>query len=384
MSLPKLLAIYYPQFHQIPENDLAWDKGFTDWVNVKNAKPLFKDHYQPRIPLNNNYYDLNDSNIIKSQVELAQKHGIYGFCFYHYWFDGKLLLEKPINSFYSRADINFPYCISWANETWTKRWIGDSKSIIQEQKHTPDRTLWEKHFYYLLKFFKDKNYIKIDNKPVFTIYQPIMVEELEKMMLIWNELATKEGLEGIYFIATKRHDYIPKGTLGLFNGLLKFQPQEVYNSKKFKERSFFSRHFSQKFRFLPERYIDILHFYKQKFEKHKVFNSNTISDYIMQNAYQKVNGFDGDIYESIYVNWDNTPRYNKKATIFTNKSPLVFKEELSKLCEKARMNNSRFIFINAWNEWAESAYLEPDMKYEYQFLDAVSSIINEFGLGTNE
>ncbi|MCD4714701.1 MAG: glycoside hydrolase family 99-like domain-containing protein, partial [Clostridiales bacterium] len=161
------------------------------------------------------------------------------------------------------------------------------------------------------------------------------------------------------------------------NGLLKFQPQEVYNSKNFKERNFFSRHFSQKFRFLPERYIDILHFYKQKFEKHRVFNSNIISDYIIQNAYQKVNGYDGDIYESIYVNWDNTPRYNKKATIFTHKDPVNFQKELLALYEKAEINRSEFIFINAWNEWAESAYLEPDMKYKYEYLDAVSNVIGE-------
>lgn len=377
MNPPKLLAIYYPQFHQIPENDLAWEKGFTDWINVRNAQALFKGHYQPRIPLQNNYYDLSDSDVIKSQVELAQKYGISGFCFYHYWFDGKLLLEKPINNFHDRNDINFPYCISWANETWTKRWIGDSKSIIQEQKHTPDTSLWKKHFFYLLKFFKDSNYIKIDGKPVFIIYQPIMVEELEKMIKLWNKLAKAEGLKGIYFIATKRHDYIPKGTLTLFNGLLKFQPQEVYNSKSFKERSYFSRYFSQKFRFLPERYIDILHYYKQKLEKHRIFNSNIISDHILRNAYQRVNGYNGDIYESVYVNWDNTPRYKKKATIFTHKNPEVFHKELSDLYEKAKANRSEFIFINAWNEWAEGAYLEPDMKYKYEYLDVINNVIGE-------
>lgn len=375
MNHPEILAIYYPQYHPITENDLAWGKGFTDWTNVRNAKPLFKGHYQPRIPLDNNYYDLRDSDIIKSQVDLAKKKGIDGFCFYHYWFDGKILLEKPMEDFYNREDINISYCISWANETWTKRWIGDSKSIIQEQKHTPDPDIWKKHFYYLLKFFKDKNYIRIDDKPVFIIYQPIMIKDLDKMISLWNELALKEGFKGIYFMATKRHDFLPKGILDLFSGLLKFQPQEVYNSKHFKDRSFLSRSISQKFRFLPERIIDILHFYKQKFEKHRIFNSNNISGYILKNAYQKINNYTGDIYESVYVNWDNTPRYNKKATIFTLKSPSFFQEELSELYDKAALKNSRFIFINAWNEWAESAYLEPDLKFKYEYLDAVKNVV---------
>ena len=269
------------------------------------------------------------------------------------------------------------FSLSWANETWTKRWVGDSKTIIQEQKHTPDKEIWTSHFYYLLDFFKDERYIRIENKPVFTIYQPILINELNEMLDLWNSLAIKEGLGGIYLMATKKHDFSTKNLYDRFSGVLKFQPQEAYNSESFQGRSKFYRKYIQKLRFLPEKVLDFLHFYKQKFEKHKIFSSSQIFDHILNNAYNKINGFEGDVFESIYVNWDNTPRYNKKATIFTFKTPAVFKEELKSILKKANNSNSAYIFINAWNEWAEGAYLEPDNKFGYKYLECVKLVNNE-------
>ena len=165
----KVIAFYLPQFHTIPENDEWWGKGFTEWTNVKAAKPLFEGHVQPRIPLNNNYYNLLDDEVMEWQVELARQYGVYGFCFYHYWFDGHMLLEKPMENMLNSDKINFPYCICWANENWTNAWTanGDVKTLIKQTYG--DREEWERHFSYLLDFFKDKNYIKENNKPLFVL-----------------------------------------------------------------------------------------------------------------------------------------------------------------------------------------------------------------------
>ncbi len=376
-SKVKLISIYYPQFHCIPVNDTAWGNGFTDWENVKKATPLFKGHYQPRIPMAKNYYDLSDPQHIKKQIDEAKKYGLDGFCFYHYWFDGKLLLEKPLELFLADKSIDFNFCLSWANETWTKRWTGDSKTIIQEQKHTPSELIWEKHFNYLLKFFKDDRYITIDNKPVFLIYQPIIIDKISRLLEFWQELAKKSGLEGIYFIATKRHDHLRSNVLNNFDGVMKFQPQEVYNSSDFSERGIIQRKILDKFRFLPEKYIDFLHFYKSKMQSYRIFDSHKIWKLLLKNAYKEIPDFEGDVFESFYANWDNTPRYGKKATIFSFINASEFKEYYKTLRNKATEKSSEFIFFNAWNEWAEGAYIEPDEKYGYDYLEAIYEVSQE-------
>ena len=195
----KIIAFYLPQFHEIPENNEWWGNGFTEWVNVKAAKPLFKGHEQPRIPLNKNYYNLLDNNTIRWQIDLAKKYGVYGFCFYHYWFDGHMLLQKPMEIMKNDSNLNIPYCICWANENWTNAWKADGnvKTLIQ-QKYG-DKEEWKKHFLYLLSFFKDPNYILEDNKPFFVIYRPEIIPCLNNMLDYWQELAKENGFNGIVF-----------------------------------------------------------------------------------------------------------------------------------------------------------------------------------------
>ena len=166
----RIIAFYLPQFHSIPENDEWWGEGFTEWANMKAAKSLFEGHNQPRIPLNNNYYNLLDDSTMEWQVDLAKKYGVYGFCFYHYWFDGRMLLQKPMENMLKNQNINFPYCISWANEAWTNAWKSDENArtlIAQRYGNTKE---WKEHFDYLLQFFMDENYIKEDGKPLFIMY----------------------------------------------------------------------------------------------------------------------------------------------------------------------------------------------------------------------
>jgi lipopolysaccharide biosynthesis protein len=377
MKIPKLIAIYYPQFHSIPENDLAWGNGFTDWDNVKSAEALFEGHYQPRIPLNNDYYDLKNHDTIVKQVKLALNYEIDGFCFYHYWFDGKILLNKPVESFLNDKTLNLPFCLSWANETWSKRWIGDTKTVIQLQKHTPNKELWKKHFLYLCDFFEDKRYIKINNKPVFIIYQPLLIADFSKLINYWNELALTKGFNGVYIISTKRHDYMPNEFKNNFNAIMKFQPQEVYNNKLFHGRNRIQTFLSNKFRFMPERIIDYIYIIRSRIQSYKCFDSDLVWDFILGNAYKPIDNFNGDIIESAYVNWDNTPRYKKKATIFSHVEPDVFKYRFSQLCKLAIENNANFLFINAWNEWAEGAYIEPDTKYGYSYLETIKQVKND-------
>ena len=182
----RVLAYYLPQFHPIPENDEWWGKGFTEWVNVKKAKPLFPGHQQPVVPLEDNYYNLLSPETIGWQIELAKKYGIYGFCFYHYWFDGHMLLEKPMEIMRNDSSLNIPYCICWANENWTNAWNaeGDVKTLIQQTYGNRDE--WERHFNYLLQFFQDPNYMLEDNKPFFIIYRPEIIPKLRQMLVYWN------------------------------------------------------------------------------------------------------------------------------------------------------------------------------------------------------
>jgi lipopolysaccharide biosynthesis protein len=376
MKNRKIIAIYYPQYHSIPLNDFHWGKGFTDWDNVKKAQPLFDGHDQPKIPAGD-YYDLREVKVLKKQSELAKKYGIYGFCFYHYWFDGQSLLEQPILNFLNEKNIDMPFCLSWANETWTKRWVGDSDTIIIKQNHVPNKELWEAHFNFLLPFFKDERYIKINGKPMFLIYQPFIINRINEMLEYWEKLSIKNGLQGIYFIATKRHEYFPKNCLKMFSGIMKFQPSNARNSRNFKLKSFFTNPYLQKIRAFGERTIDVLHFFKQKFEGVKHINSTEVWDTILKEA-NEFEFMHKKIFECAYVNWDNTARYGKKATIFSHIEPEVFGKNLEKLFSILEGKEEKnIIFINAWNEWAEGAYLEFDINYGDNYLNQLKKVVEK-------
>ena len=195
----KIIAFYLPQFHNIPENDEWWGDGFTEWVNVKKSKPLYEGHYQPRIPLNNNYYNLLDDDVKKWQVDLAKKYGVYGFCYYHYWFSGHMLLEKPMEQMLMNKEIDLPFCICWANEPWTKAWVGDAKKVLIPQNYGREKE-WKEHFDYLLPFLRDPRYITVGDKPLLVLYRPEIVGCLNEMLDYWNKLAIESGFKhGICF-----------------------------------------------------------------------------------------------------------------------------------------------------------------------------------------
>ncbi len=348
----KVIAFFLPQFHPIPENDKWWGKGFTEWRNVVTSKPLFPGHYQPRIPADTGFYDLRLPEIRKMQAELAKQYGIDVFCYWHYWFNGKLLLERPIVEILESGEPDFPFCFAWANENWTRRWDGLNNEILMEQTYGSIQDHIE-HFNWLLKFFKDPRYFKIDGKPVFLIYRPGQIPDLKDMIELWRHLSKKSDLPDLFLIAIKASaDAILNWkTLG-FDGELMFQPLFAG----------ITNHFQLK-REMP--YQDLIFDYDEVVNLMSKFNEETLKH-------------SETSFVCLVPSWDNTPRRKKlKPFILTNSSPETFERwariEIERL--KDRKPEYKIIFINAWNEWAEGNYLEPDLKFGHAYLDAVKRAV---------
>lgn len=373
MSKIKIVPIYFPQFHAIKENDEWWGKGFTDWTNVRNAKPLFEGHHQPRIPLNENYYDLTDIENIRWQVELAKKYSVYGFSIYHYWFDGKLVLNIPKELLLNNRELDIPFSLNWANERWTTRWEGENEKVILEQTHEPSIEKWEQHFSYLLDFFKDDRYIKIQNKPVFTIYRPHHIKKLDEMIACWNERAKECGFDGIYTIAVKSHELANESLLNSFDAVMRFQPFETVNSPAMLGK-ISSVH--KLLRRLPEGVLNLIRKFNKKLKKsYTVYDYDAVCKHMVESDWRLGTK---KVYDSIYLEWDNTARYKERATLFNGCTPERFEYWLDKLCAKASKQQDGIIFVNAWNEWAEGTYLEPDMKNTYQYLEALKRCVDKY------
>jgi hypothetical protein len=368
-KLVRLIALYFPQFHAIPENDGWWGKGFTDWVNVRKAKPQFRGHYQPRVPADGRYYDQSKLETIRWQVDLARRHGITGFCHYHYWFDGTQLLETPTNLVLENRDIDFPIALAWANETWSRRWDGRDHHILQQQRHSPDRALWKRHFDYLVRAWTDERAIRIDGKPLFMIYRPHLILELGAMVDCWRQWAHERGLPGLYIAAMKQYEFPVPSVLKHFDATMQFQPFEALFSPDFPEQRVASRALAP-FRLLPEKVQDLLRAARyQWFPKLTFYDYDKVWEHILQ--VEREGGIPA--FPGAFVDWDNTPRYVKRARIFKGASPERFAHWFRRLVEvtATRPEPERLIFLNAWNEWAEGTYLEPDERHGLAYLEAV-------------
>lgn len=370
----KIIAFYLPQFHCIAENDKWWGKGFTEWTNVKKAKPLFFGHNQPRIPKNNNYYDLLDDNIKIWQAKIAKEYGIFGFCYYHYWFkDGKQLLEKPAEQMLSNKQIDLPFCFCWANENWSRNWDGGNQEIIMEQNYG-DKEDWELHFQYLLKFFRDERYITIDGKPLFIIYKPDLIVDIYQMIQYFKNRALQENFPGICFafqFPTYFSDIFYRDDI--FDYIIEFEP--VYS------RNNFQRNKSKKIEFIRRIFGENFISYYRKRKGIKGFNYNKqkyLSMFFYDEAWNRIlnTKWDDKLIPGTFVDWDNTPR-NKHGAIYSGFTIEKFEKYMHLLVKKVKENNKKMIFINAWNEWGEGAYLEPDEKYGYKKLEAIKKALEE-------
>ena len=364
----KMIAFYLPQFHQIPENDKFWGTGFTEWVNVRKGKALYEDHRQPRVPLNKNYYNLLDRDTMKWQVDLANKYGIYGFCFYHYYFNGKKLLEKPIEMFLKDKNLNIHFCICWANESWSNTWANGNSEIIVEQKYG-NASDWEKHFNYLLQFFKDERYICNNNKPLLVIYRPELITNLELMLNLWNKMAKQNGFDGIEFAYQNVSYYLSKNRNDqLFSYAIEYQPNWILALQNISKVSVFKKNVLLFF----EKHTNLnLREKMQTSKKLKVLNYDKIWQNILNMKPTSNISVPG-----AFVDWDNTPRKGKRGLVIHGSTPEKFEKYLEALINKTKKEYKKdMIFIFAWNEWGEGGYLEPDEDNKYGYLEAIKKAI---------
>ena len=360
----KIIAFYLPQFHTFPENDQWWGKGFTEWTTVKNAKPLYKGHNQPRVPLNHNYYDLRDIKNLKWQADLAKKYGIYGFCYYHYWFNGKLLMEKPAEMMLDCGEIDLPFCMCWANDNWTRTWAQKSNEVLIAQDYEEEGD-WERHFNYLLRFFQDDRYIKINGKPFLVIYRPELIPTLQKMLKLWENLAVVNGFPGLTFAYQYTHFDHRKHPNGyLFDYGIEYQPSLIRMKN--------NRSFSGVVRYLRNIFWD-----KLKLQHVE----NTVLQYNYDKVWQdiiKMHPRDGKMIAGAFVDWDNTPRHKYRGSVFTGVSPEKFEKymrlQIQHVKKEYQMN---MIFLFAWNEWGEGGYLEPDERNGFGMLEAVRNALEK-------
>lgn len=346
-----IIAMHLPQYHSIPENDEWWGNGFTDWVNVKRAKPLYEGHQQPVVPLDKNYYDMTDLETLKHQAELADKYGVYGFCYYHYWFNGKMLLEKPCEILLNHTEINNRYCFCWANETWARTWDGKDTDILIKQVFGGEDD-WRAHIDYLIPFFKDNRYIKIENRPVMFFYSCIRIEEFNKMIAYWNKVLAHVGLGPVYVVEFVNSFNNGKNDIKS-DVLVEFEPHCV------------------------SRYcISNLMKAKRVLCKKMGWTDYLSYDYIWRSLINNKETYGGKkLWRGAFVGFDNSPRKGKKSMIINGGNPEKFYEYLSELANnKMRNFDDSFIVINAWNEWAEGAVLEPTEQNKYDYLKAVKAV----------
>jgi hypothetical protein len=355
----KIIAFYLPQFHRIKENDKWWGAGFTEWFNVKKARPLFKQHHQPRVPSPiMGYYDLSDPSLRELQAKLAKDHGVYGFCYWHYWFgDGKRLLEMPFNEVLSTGKPDFPFCLAWANESWeSKVWGSESmnKTLIKQLYLGKDDN--ELHFLSLLPAFKDERYIKIDGKNLFYIYKPSKFDNLEGFINQWNELARNHGFE-FYFVANTNSfdDYKSLIKTG-FNAITVNPIARIFEDNKFQSL-----------------FAEIKKKYNYIFNKHKC----NIVEY--KTAIKRISNSNQDLLEnvipSIVPNWDHSPRSGKNASIIINSTPELFSKSVIGTLDIVKNKKNKIIFLKSWNEWGEGNFIEPDLKYGMSYLEAIKKAL---------
>ena len=354
----KLIAFYLPQFHPIPENDKAWGRGFTEWHNVAAAKPWFPGHYQPRVPADLGFYDLRVPETMVEQAELAKQNGLYGFCYYYYWFNGNRPLALPIDSMLQNPRINIPFCLCWANESWTRRWDGGNREIIIEQKHNAhdDNAFIDS----ILPVFEDERYIKINGKPLLLVYRTELFPNVKETADLWRKKARERGWRDLFLVRCEGFDCDSKpGDIG-FDASYEVPTFILPDALQVKSKRALGVH--------------------EAFQG-RIFEYKKIVDYYLNRPSPDYRRF-----RDIMLAWDNTARHGMKATIFHNVTPELYREWLRGSVEKANdehPHGERLVFINAWNEWAEGSYLEPDLRFGSKFLDATRDVAIRVGAGTS-
>lgn len=350
----KAIAFYLPQFHTIPENDNWWGEGFTEWTNTEKAEPRFDGHYQPRRPHKDfGFYDLGNVKTIEKQVDLAKRHGIYGFCFYYYWFSGKRLLEKPLNLLLDNTQISMPFCVCWANENWTRTWSGNQKDILIEQQYEKDAG--EAFIKDLYRYLEDPRYIRVDGKPVILVYNPAEIPDIEDMFNTWRRGAKIEGIGEIEIWCCNTDSNTTDKLLlkKIVDSVVDFPPRNIDFDKEI-----LIKHLSyRKDGACVYDYSKMVDFFISKYK-----NSNIPYKHI----------------PTCMMGWDNTARKKVGWHCFYGYSLKSFYKWIRAIVKMLRAHypkERRFMFINAWNEWAEGTYLEPDEKFGYANINILTKAI---------
>jgi lipopolysaccharide biosynthesis protein len=352
----KPIAIHLPQFHPFQENDEWWGKGFTEWTNVAKAKPLFEGHYQPHLPADLGFYDLRLEEARIAQAELAKEYGIYGFCYYHYWFNGKRLLNRPLDDMLSTQTPDFPFMLCWANENWTRRWDGQEQEVLIKQEYSDEDDV--KHIRFLIEtFFSDPRYIKVDNKPFFLIYRPSLFPDINRTIDTWREEALRMGIGELYlgYVQVYSFKQDPK-ELG-FDCAIEFHPD--FNNAPTQEFGDIIKKLKHKVKIEPSPYA-----------LNGVFS---YKDYVSKMV--SLSKAPQNVYPGITPGWDNSARRKSDARIFIDATPKEYERWLSSIKDKYK-DEDTFLFINAWNEWAEGNHLEPCQKWGRAYLEATRQVFN--------
>jgi len=356
----RAIAFHLPQFHPIPENDEWWGKGFTEWINVVRATPRLPDHYQPHLPADLGFYDLRLAEARAAQAELAARYGIYGFCYYHYWFHGRQVLERPVNEIWKNGEPDFPFCLCWANEPWSRRWDGSNEEVLLEQRYSPSDDL--AHIRALIPFFLDRRYIRVMDCPFFAVYRASELPDPHRTADIWRREAERAGLKGLFLVRVESHNESGDPRDIGFDSSLEFEPR-----------------WSELGRFQIFR--------RKWWHRHKlgtgepVFRDNVVYEYkdLVRRALTETLPAYPRI-PCVCPGWDNSPRRKTGAVIFLNSSPELYERWLRDIVNRqaartgfggnSGVSPESLVFINAWNEWAEGNHLEPCQKWGRAYLEA--------------
>ncbi len=379
MAKARIIAFYLPQFHPVPENDKMWGKGFTEWTNVAKAKPLYRGHYQPQIPADLGFYDLRLPETRIAQAEMAKKYGIEGFCYWHYWFgNGKRILERPFNEVLNSGEPDYPFCLGWANHSWSNKTWQKSKHFEKDitflKQTYPGDEDYILHFNTILPALKDHRYITVDGKPLFLIFDPEALPDPKHYIELWQDLAKKNGLPGIYFVARVSS----MGRLSLNNIVNKDEIHERY--QKFLDLGFDAIN-SDMQRYAETKVIGFSRKAIRAIIRRIAGNFTALRyDYnkIMDNFYCDEEKRE-EVHPQIIPRLDRTPRSGKDARIYSNSTPEKFGRSVEKALQliKNKKDEHKILFLQAWNEWGEGNYMEPDIKYGTGYLDVLRKIVEE-------
>jgi hypothetical protein len=346
----KLIAFFFPQFHSFPENDEFWGKGFTDWTNVKKAKPCFEGHYQPHKPIHQGHYNLLDDSVMVEQANLAKNYGVHGFNYYFYWFDGRSVMEEGLKKMLRNPAVDIPFCLTWANENWTRRWDGGNGQELLTQNHRIDD--FKQFIEHVIPYFRDPRYIKVDGKPMLTIYRCDLIPNIAEVVLLFRTEILKHGFPGIHLVCVRAFGLHGAGEFG-FDATMGFPPHDFHREV-----------LSPRLDISPGYVGHVLDYSKavdMEIVKNRPLNSTNLN------------------YDTLVLGWDNSARQPTTSTVYANFTYGKFEQWLEHSAEKIVHSNvkDKFVFINAWNEWAEGTHLEPDLESGYAGLQAVYNVVKK-------